>query len=88
MSTEPQVGKRSKLGELRKGASGQIVAVASEEGANYTQLLEMGLLEGARIEVVHEAPFGGDPIAVRVRGALIALRRNEANHITVELSSR
>lgn len=48
------------------------------------RLMEMGLLEGSRVEVAHEAPFGGDPIAVRVRGALIALRRNEANQVWVE----
>jgi ferrous iron transport protein A len=35
------------------------------------------------VELVHQAPFGGDPVAVRVRGALIALRRNEANLIEV-----
>jgi ferrous iron transport protein A len=51
------------------------------------RLLEMGLLEGSAVEVVHEAPFGRDPIAVRVRGALIALRRNEANYIEVEIDS-
>jgi ferrous iron transport protein A len=41
------------------------------------------LLEGSTVEVLHEAPFGKDPIAVRVRGALLALRRSEANHVRV-----
>jgi ferrous iron transport protein A len=49
------------------------------------RLLEMGILEGSRVEVVHEAPFGRDPLAIRVRGALIALRRHEAAHIEVEV---
>ena len=49
------------------------------------RLLEMGFLEGSSFEVVHEAPLGGNPIAVRVRGTLIALRREEAGAIEVLL---
>jgi len=80
-----------KLGELKKGQAGKIISVGKTSGAdsvteNITQrMLEMGLLEGAWVELVHEAPFGGDPVAVRVRGALIALRRNEANLVEVEV---
>lgn len=83
---------KTRLGELRKGGRGRIVEIAcggasvgapSDEGI-CARLMEIGLLEGSVVEVVHEAPFGGDPIAVRVRGALIALRRNEANHIWVQ----
>jgi ferrous iron transport protein A len=45
----------------------------------------MGLLEGAEVELVHEAPVSRDPIAVRARGTLIALRRSEANLVRVAL---
>jgi ferrous iron transport protein A len=72
------------LGKLRKGQAATITAV-QEAGAE-TRLLEMGFLEGSRIEVIHEAPWGKDPIIVRVRGALIALRRQEADAVLVELS--
>jgi ferrous iron transport protein A len=82
---------KSRLGELKKGMRARIVAVGDADGATGeptssmdSRLMEMGLLEGALVEIVHEAPFGGDPIAVRVRGALIALRRNEANQVWVE----
>lgn len=47
------------------------------------RLLEMGFLEGSWVEIAHEAPFGGDPLAVRVRGTLVALRRQEADVIEV-----
>jgi ferrous iron transport protein A len=75
-----------RLGELRPGDRARIVAIESEGRAAElaARLMEMGLLEGSGVELVHEAPFGGDPIAVRVRGALIALRRGEANQIWVE----
>lgn len=75
--------KRIRLGELSKGTLARITAV-DETAEISARLMEMGLLEGSPVEVVHVAPFGGDPIAVKVRGALVALRRGEANHIWVE----
>ena len=47
------------------------------------RLLEMGLVEGARVEVLHEGPIGRDPIAVRVDDATVALRRRDADVILV-----
>ena len=70
------------LGEMSVGMSGTIVNTSGPVEIR-RRLLEMGLLEGSVVTLVHEAPFGGDPIAVRVRGALLALRRNEANYIEV-----
>jgi ferrous iron transport protein A len=76
-----------KLGELQRGMSAVITRVGSQNEKELSaRLLEMGLLEGASVEVVHEAPFGKDPIAVRIRGAVIALRRAEANWIEVLIS--
>lgn len=49
-----------------------------------TRLMELGFLPGAEIEVLHQAPFSKDPIAIRVRGTLIALRLSEAALIEVE----
>jgi len=70
------------LGEMKVGMHGMISSTKGPDEIR-RRLLEMGLLEGSRVELVHEAPFGGDPIAVRVRGTLLALRRNEANYIEV-----
>jgi ferrous iron transport protein A len=79
------------LGELKKGQSGIIVAVgntkaseSSEKRELVRRLLDLGFAEGGRVQVVLEAPFGGDPFAIRVRGGVIALRREEANLIKVE----
>ena len=52
------------------------------------RLMEMGFIPGAEIEIVHEAPFFKDPMIVRVRGALIALRRAEASLIRVTISEK
>lgn len=72
-----------KLGELKLGEKGVICGFADDQHSLHLRLLEMGLLEGEQVVLAHQAPMGGDPIAVRVRGALIGLRRNEANLILV-----
>jgi ferrous iron transport protein A len=77
---------RKKLGELHPGSRGTIAKTGGPIEI-LRRLLEMGFLEGSPIEVMHEAPFGRDPIAVNVRGALVALRRAEANHIEIEMES-
>lgn len=82
------------LGETRKGFRGVITAVGSSAGSakrmadDFTEelerrLLEIGFVEGARIEVLHEGVIGGDPIAIRVDDMNVALRRREANAILV-----
>ena len=47
------------------------------------RLLELGFVEGATVELLHQGLVGGDPIAVRVADTTIALRRREAMAITV-----
>ena len=74
---------RRRLGEMKKDESGTIASTGGSPEMN-RRLLGMGFLEGSRVEVLHEAPFGRDPIAVRVRGSVVALRRSEANLIEVE----
>ena len=47
------------------------------------RLIELGFVEGAAVELLHEGLFGGDPIAVRVADTTIALRRREAMAVRV-----
>jgi ferrous iron transport protein A len=50
------------------------------------RLLEMGFIEGARLQVLHLGVWGKDPIAVRINNSnsIIALRKNEASTILLE----
>jgi ferrous iron transport protein A len=48
------------------------------------RLLEIGFIEGAAVEIVHEGLVGRDPIAIRINETTVALRRREANAILVE----
>ena len=47
------------------------------------RLIELGFVEGATVELLHQGLFGGDPIAVRVAATTIALRRREAMAVMV-----
>ncbi len=51
------------------------------------RLLEIGFVEGARIEILHEGAIGGDPIAVRIDDARVALRRREADSVLVQVEA-
>jgi ferrous iron transport protein A len=46
-------------------------------------LLEMGFVEGAAVEILHEGFLGKDPIAVRVDDMCVALRRREAQAVLI-----
>jgi Fe2+ transport system protein FeoA len=52
------------------------------QGFTRRRLLDLGLTPGAEIQTEY-ASFLGDPVAFRVRGSLIALRREQARHVLV-----
>jgi ferrous iron transport protein A len=72
------------IAEVRLGdASGALSGAEIER-----RLLEMGLVEGAPIEIVHEGLFGRDPIAVKLADRTVALRRREARAVMVRLNAK
>ena len=78
-----------KLSLARRGDCGVIVQVGEpgrhdEHGMELERrLLELGFVEGARVELLHEGLFGRDPIAMKVDDMRVALRRHEAASLTV-----
>jgi Fe2+ transport system protein FeoA len=71
------------LAEVRPGASARVVRIAAHcQGPARRRLLDLGIVPGAQIESEYASP-GGDPVAYRVRGALIALRRTQAELIQI-----
>jgi ferrous iron transport protein A len=57
--------------------------VADEGQELERRLLEMGFVEGARVEILHEGFIGRDPICVKLDEARVALRRREAAGVLV-----
>lgn len=63
------------------GAPARVISV-SGDGAIALRLMQMGVVPGVAVSVVKSAPLG-DPIHVRIRDYDLALRRIEAQTITV-----
>jgi ferrous iron transport protein A len=74
------VGFKGHIRVVRVRADDHGLAAAELE----RQLIELGFVEGARVEVLHQGLFGRDPIAVRINDSTVALRRREAAAILVE----
>jgi len=78
------------LSQARPGRQGIITSVGRHVGEHAAEmerrLLEMGFVEGAQIEVLHEGPFGRDPMVVRLDDMRVALRRAEADLVQIGLT--
>ena len=48
------------------------------------KLLEMGCLPGNEVSLVQQAPFR-DPLYLNINGSHLAIRKETANHIEIEL---
>lgn len=68
------------IADLKIGERGIIVNF-TDEGLSL-KLLEMGCLPGTQVTMAHIAPFG-DPIAVKVSGYVLSMRKDEAATIIV-----
>jgi ferrous iron transport protein A len=84
------------LSDLAKGDQGLIRGLVLEghDGPDEIghhelerRLLEMGFVEGARFQILHEGLVGRDPIALKLDDMRVALRRREAGAILVERDS-
>ena len=92
LSVEAEAGL-VKLGHGAKGLKGVVVRVGGGSGSNAgavsdeeleRRLLEIGFVEGAQVEILHEGAIGRDPIAVRLDDTRVALRRREADAVLVK----
>jgi DtxR family Mn-dependent transcriptional regulator len=72
------------LNMLKPGETGRVLALSPRlRGADRRRMMDLGILPGTTIDVEMTSP-GGDPTAYKIRGALIALRTEQANLIQVE----
>ncbi len=73
---------RTTINSLKKGETAIIKEFDIE--AIPLKLLEMGCLPGSEIEMTHLAPFG-DPLAIKVSGYTLTMRKDEAATIQINL---
>lgn len=69
------------LTSLRPGQRG-VVCGLDASGDMRRRLQDMGLIQGTRVECIEKSPLG-DPVAYEIRGAVIALRFEDARTIRV-----
>jgi ferrous iron transport protein A len=83
------------LGRGTKGMKGVVVQVGAEAasaafeldpGELERRLLEIGFVEGARVEILEVGLIGGDPLAIRLDDMRVALRRREADAVLVRVA--
>ncbi len=72
------------LAEVEHGETVRVLGIHSSlQGPQRRRLLDLGLVPGTLVEAEFSSA-GGDPVAYRIRGALIALRRGQSRWIQVD----
>ncbi len=71
-----------RLCDMLPGQTGHVFSL-SEESSIFERLRDLGLIKGTRVECVMKSPLG-DPTAYLIRGALIALRHDDAKYVLIE----
>ena len=71
------------LDRLREGDCARILRL-DLRGAMRRRLLDFGMIEGTEIRCLRKSP-SGDPVIYRVRGTMLALRRQDSKLIAVEV---
>ena len=72
------------LADLKQGQQAVIADVSSSDIP--LKLLEMGCLPGNSVELVQLAPFS-DPMYLNINGSYLAIRKDTAVHILIEISN-
>ncbi len=76
-------GPYESLADLDQRESGKVVRISPTcRGLERRRFMDLGIIPGTVIEMETRSP-GGDPTAFRIRGALIALRREQAAQIQI-----
>ena len=78
---KPVEGKFRSLSELKIGEKGKVLGIAkSLRGQQRRRLMDLGVVPGTEVEVEMKSLWN-DPVAYRIRGATIALRKNQTDKI-------
>lgn len=69
------------LSRLPVGRRARVEALLSDGGTR-RRMLDLGLIQGTEVEPLYKSP-AGNPVAYRIRGAVIALRNDVSGMILV-----
>lgn len=71
------------LNHLPIGSLGKVLDLSSQ-GNTRRRMLDLGLVKDTYVSSLYKSP-AGDPIAYEIRGAVIALREEDASKIFIEI---
>ena len=81
---EDMEGPHERLSGLEVGERGKVVTISPLlRGPERRRMLDLGLIPGTEVTAEIRSP-GGDPTGYRIRGAVIALRREQADQVRIE----
>jgi DtxR family Mn-dependent transcriptional regulator len=76
------------LADMTPGEAGVVIDLSPAlRGQERRRLMDMGVVPGTYIRAEFASP-GGDPTAYQVRGALLALRKEQAQEVRVQREER
>lgn len=70
------------LADMQEGTAARVSKLLADGGIR-RRLRDIGLIEGTRVRCLNRGP-SGDPVAYLIRGAVIALRREDSSKIIIE----
>jgi ferrous iron transport protein A len=78
------------LDRLDRGTPARVVAIGWNDlgPAEANRLRHFGFDEGALVELLHQGPFGRDPLAIRIGRMTVAIRRRHALAVQVQIEAR
>ncbi len=77
-------GSVTRLSSLETGQSGRVVAFTPAlRGPQRRRMFDLGFIPGTEVRAEIRSP-GGDPTGYAVRGAVIALRKSQADQVQIE----
>ncbi len=74
-----------RLSELKQGYTA-VVKELTASGSIRRRLQDIGIIEGTRVECVQKSPLG-DPVAYLIRGAVVALRKEDSSNVLIHANS-
>ncbi len=72
------------LSSIKQGESAEVISISNAlRGQQRRRLLDLGIVPGTKITAQLKS-LSGDPTAYEIRGASIALRKNQSDHIFIK----
>ena len=84
MNTEATMDKATATLDMLTPGGVAVIKKIHMRGPVRRRLMDMGLVAGTEVEIIRYAPLG-DPIEIKVKNYFLSVRKEDAQHIGVEI---